>query len=188
MQFLLFQKNEILKFRTVALDSLSYLMNVRLSNAIEDEIYAAMDEDKKKKEIISSTKLTQEGFGGLSSQMSRLVKVLGDLTKEGIDVIMTALVQEYPKWDRDLSAGPALKGREFPNNLPGSCDLIGYVKPRIDSDGNKIFPPFVYFEAEDNEYLCKFTGIRPKMPLVFRPLEFDKILGANKKGEKKDAD
>jgi hypothetical protein len=158
-------------------------MNVRLSNEIEDEIFDAKDDKEKAiKTIINSAKMSQEGFGGLASQMSRLVKVLGGLTKQGKDVILTALLAEHPKWDKDLAAAPALKGKEFPSNLPGSCDLIGYVRGRT-KDGKKAFPPVVYFEAQNDEYLCKFTGVRPEVDLVHVPLDLSLILGRKKKGE-----
>jgi hypothetical protein len=180
---MLAMNKEINKFQTVVVDSLSYLMNVRLSNEIEDEIFDAKDEsDKAIKTIISSSKMSQEGFGGLASQMARLIKLLGGLTKHGTDVILTALLAEHPKWDRELAAGPALKGKEFPSNLPGSCDLIGYVRARA-KDGKKAFPPVVYFEAENDEYLCKFTGVRPEVEIVKVPLDLSLILGRKKKGE-----
>lgn len=180
---LLTNDKEMSRFHTVVVDSLSYLMNVRLSNEIEDEIFDAKDDDEKAvKTIINSSKMSQEGFGGLASQMSRLIKMLGGLTRNGTDVILTALLAEHPKWDKALAAAPALKGREFPSNLPGSCDLIGYVRGRI-KDNKKVFPPVVLFESPDDEYLCKFTGVRPDVELVKVPLDLGLILGRKKKGE-----
>jgi hypothetical protein len=173
--------------KCVVVDSLSYLMNVRLSNEIEDETFDAQDDERKAiKTIISSSKMSQEGFGGLASQMSRLTKALGDLTKQGTDIILVALLAEHPKWDRDLSAAPALKGIAYPSNLPGSCDLIGYVRS-WSKDGRKQFPPLVYFEANDDEYLAKFTGVRPDVDIVRIPLDLGIILGNKKKGGEKDA-
>lgn len=172
--------------KCIILDSASYLMNVRLSNEIEDEAFDAQDDDKKAiKTIVSSSKLSQEGFGGLASQMGRLIKALGDLTKQGTDIILIALLAEHPKWDRDLAAAPALKGQAFPTNLPGSCDLIGYVRS-WSKDGKKQFPPLVYFEAENDEYLAKFTGVRPDVDIVRVPLDLGIILGNKKKGAKED--
>lgn len=169
--------------KAIILDSITHLMNVRLSTEIEDEVFEAKDDKEKEiKAIINSSKLSMEGYGGLSSQMSRLVKVLGDFTRQGTDIIMTALVAEYPKWDRALSAAPALKGREFPTNLPGFTDYIGYVVPRVDKEGKKKFPPIVNFESKDGEYLAKYTGTRPTGVDIIRvPLDLNVIL---KKGIK----
>lgn len=172
--------------KCVILDSASYLMNVRLSNEIEDEAFDAQDDDKKAiKTIVSSSKMSQEGFGGLASQMARLVRALGDLTKQGTDIIITALLAEHPKWDRELAAAPALKGKEFPTNLPGSCDLIGYVRT-WHKEGKRQFPPLVYFESENNEFMAKFTGVRPDVETVCVPLDLGLILGNKKKGGNKD--
>jgi hypothetical protein len=183
LSMLLTNENEMSRFSTVVVDSLSYLMNVRLSNEIEDEIFDAKDDSEKVvKTIINSSKMSQEGFGGLASQMARLVKILGGLTRNGTDVILTALLAEHPKWDKALAAAPALKGKEFPSNLPGSCDLIGYVRGRV-KDGKKAFPPVVFFESQDDEYLCKFTGVRPDVEIVKVPLDLSLILGRKKKGE-----
>lgn len=181
-------KQQMIEFanKCVVVDSLSYLMNVRLSNEIEDETFDAQDDEKKAiKTIISSSKLSQEGFGGLASQMARLIRALGDLTKQGTDIILTALLTEHPKWDRELAAAPALKGREFPSNLPGSCDLIGYVRSWT-KEGKKQFPPIVYFESDGDEYLCKFTGVRPDVDIIRVPLDMNIILGNKKKGGKED--
>jgi len=172
--------------KCIIIDSASYLMNVRLSNEIEDEAFDAQDDDKKAiKTIVSSSKMSQEGFGGLASQMSRLIKAFGDLTKQGTDIILVALLAEHPKWDRELAAAPAFKGKEFPTNLPGSCDPIGYVRT-WSKDGKKQFPPLVYFESDGDEYLCKFTGVRPDVDIVRIPLDLNIILGNKKKGAKED--
>jgi hypothetical protein len=183
MSFLLEDDMKQYADKAIILDSATHLMNVRLSNEIEDEVFDAKDDKEKEiKAIINSSKLSMEGYGGLSSQMSRLIKVLGDFTRQGTDIIITALVTEHPKWDRELSAAPALKGKEFPMNLPGFCDLIGYVVPRIDpKDNKKKFPPIVQFEARNGEYMSKFTGVRPDVDIVRVPLDLNIIL---KKGKK----
>lgn len=88
-------------------------------------------------------KLSQEGFGSLSIWMFRLTAALGRLSQQGKVVIVTALLQEAPKWNRELAAASALKGREFPVNMSGFFDLIGLVEPRVDDDGNVIYAGFL---------------------------------------------
>lgn len=167
-------------YQTILSDGTSYLMNVELSGEIEDESYEALPEEKRsRKSLIASTKMSQEGFGGLSSNMFRYLKLLGRLAHEGKIVILTALVQDNPKWDRDLVAGPAFKGREFPSNAPGFFDLIGFVQHRHvqDQDGNAkiVYPPWVSFEdVNDDGFLCKYTG--PRFGPARGPLHIGKLL------------
>jgi hypothetical protein len=163
------------KYRSVMLDSLSYLMNVSLSTEIEMEAFDSREEkEKRMKPLVSSAKMSQEGFGGLSSQMNRLMNLLGKLSADGKFVVITCLLQNNPKWDRELSAAPALKGREFPTNLPSYCDLIGLVEHRYDAEGNKLYPPLVRFEGEG--FTCKFSGVMPAGKKAAGPLDFKKIL------------
>jgi len=146
---------------TVAIDSLGFLMNISLSGEIEDEAFVARDEKEAvAKPIISSAKLSKEGYGGLSSQMTRFMKLLSYLSEAGKVVIVTCGLKEEPRYDRDLSAGPNLKGLEFPANFPGFFDYIGLVTARYNDDGDKLFPPWVRFEG-DGSFMCKYTGPRP---------------------------
>jgi hypothetical protein len=160
----------------VVVDSYSHLMSVGLSSEIEDQAYEARtDKEKQFKPLVSQTKLSQEGFGTLSSHMFRLTAALGRLSQAGKIVIVTALLQESPKWNRELAAAPALKGREFPVNMPGFFDLIGLVEPRIDADGMVIHPPRVRFQSPDDSFVAKFTGSGSKTQ---GPLDLTKILAA----------
>jgi len=166
------------RYNTLAFDSLSYLMNSLLAKEIEDESFEAREEKEKVyKVLINQAKMSQEGYGGLSSQMSRMMNLLGQYAKAGKTIILTALLAENPKWNRELAAAPALKGREFPLYLPGYCDLIGLVTPRVDADSNKVFPPLVQFESPDGSFMAKYTGKRPpKGKYPMGPLDFTKIL------------
>jgi hypothetical protein len=162
------------RYKTILVDSFSHLMGVALSSEIENETFEARSEkERKRKSIIMQAKMTQEGYGGLSSQMLRLCRVLGKLSSiEGKVVICTALLDEHPKYDRELVAAPTLKGREFPNHMPGFFDLIGLVQSRKKGD-QIIYPPMVYFESPDRDFMCKFTGTGKKRQ---GPLDFSKIL------------
>ena len=162
------------RHRTIICDSYSQLMAVELSMEIEDQAHEARTEKEKAvKPLASQTKLSQEGYGALSSLMFRLTAALGKLSRMGKVVIVTALLQESPKWNRELAAAPALKGREFPVNMPGFFDLIGLVEPRTDGDGKIIYPPRVRFQSPDDSFVAKFTGAGSKTQ---GPLDISKIL------------
>jgi len=162
------------RHRSIVVDSYSHLMAVELSTEIEDQAHEARTEKEKAvKPLASQTKLSQEGYGALSSLMFRLTAALGKLSRMGKVVIVTALLQESPKWNRELAAAPALKGREFPVNMPGFFDLIGLVEPRTDGDGKIIYPPRVRFQSPDDSFVAKFTGAGSKTQ---GPLDISKIL------------
>ncbi len=169
------------KYKTIVVDSFSYLSNVALSFEIENEIFESKKEkERNRKPLINSAKMSLEGFGGLASQMSRACRLLGKLSSEhGKVVICTALLSENPKYDRELSAAPALKGKEFPDNMPGFFDLIGLIKKRKKS-GKVVFPPLVFFESPDMDFMCKYTGTGEKRN---GPLNFTHILKTGKGGK-----
>lgn len=159
---------------SVVVDSYSHLMNVDLSNEITDESFEAKSErEQQTKPLVSKVKMSIEGFGGLSANMFRLTAALGRLSQMGKCVIVTALLSENPRYNRELSAAPALKGREFPANMPGFFDLIGLVQTRTDSEGKVVYPPLVRFQSPDGSFLAKFTG---KGNRTAGPLNIQKIL------------
>lgn len=172
------------EFKTVVVDSYSHLMSVGLSQEIEDQAYEARSQEEKKvKSLVSQTKLSQEGFGALSSLMIRVTAALGRLSRSGKIVIVTCLLSESPKWDRDLAAAPALKGREFPVNMPGFFDLIGMVETRTDGDGKIVYPPRVRFQSPDDSFVAKFTG---SGRVTEGPLNITKILQLGSKNKSKE--
>jgi hypothetical protein len=122
--------------------------------------------------------MSLEGYGGLSSHMFRLTAALGRLSQAGKIVIVTALLTENPKWNRELAAAPALKGKEFPANMPGFFDLIGLVEHRKDDNGKLVYPPRVRFQSPDDSFVAKFTGVGNKTQ---GPLNINKILMLNQK-------
>ena len=175
MDFLADDKNTK-RHNTIIADSFTYLMNVSLSSEIENEAFdSRSDAEKKIKPLVNRAKMSPEGYGGLSSQMFRMMKILGQLSTKGKVVIITALMQETPKWNRELAAAPAFKGREFPNNMPGFFDLIGFVQTRHDENGEIVYPPWVSFESPDGSFMAKYTGTGKRRA---GPLDFSKILKA----------
>jgi hypothetical protein len=162
------------KCASVVVDSYSSLMNISLSSEIENQAFEARSEkDRQVKPLVSQAKMSLEGYGGLASHMFRLTAALGKLSRMGKVVIVTALLAENPKWNRELAAAPALKGREFPVNMPGFFDLIGLVEPRTDGEGNIVYPPRVRFQSTDGSFTAKFTGTGTKTQ---GPLDISKIL------------
>lgn len=163
------------RYKTVVLDSYSHLMSIGLSVEIEDQAFEARSiREREVKPLVNRTKMSPEGFGGLASHMFRLTAALGRLSQAGKVVIVTALLSENPKWDRELAAAPALKGREFPINMPGFFDLIGLVEPRVDGDGKIVYPPLVRFQSPDGSFVSKFTG--KNTTKTQGPLNITKIL------------
>jgi hypothetical protein len=168
------------KHTTIVIDSFSHLMNIGLAHEITDEAYdARSDADKKKKALASRTKMTVEGQGVRNQLMFRITNLLMKFAQAGKIVIVTALLSENPKWNRGLSAAPALAGKEYPTNAPGFFDLIGKLEDRYDSDSVKTFPPIVRFErpaGDEDAFVCKYTGVGEKRA---GPLDITKILQLN---------
>ncbi len=164
--------------KTIVLDSISYLMNVELTFTLIDERIEAKGEGAK--QLVDRGKMSLEGFGSLSNNMKRLFRLLGRLSAQGYIVICLASLEEKPKYNRDLQAGPSLSGRDFSKVIGHYCDLIGLLETRhwgdyedFEKNGHteneKRFPPFVYFEG-DGSFLCKVTGskLRGLSPMPFR--------------------
>ncbi len=171
--------NNFDKYTTIVVDSFSHLMNIGLAHEITDEAYdARSDAEKKKKQLASMTKMTVEGQGVRNQLMFRITNLLMKYAQAGKIVIVTALLSENPKWNRSLSAAPALAGKEYPTNAPGYFDLIGKLEDRF-KDGIKVFPPKVRFERpsdDEDAFICKYTGIGDKRT---GPLNITKILELN---------
>ena len=150
------------RYTTVIADGITHLSNIALSGEIEDQTYDSLsDEDKAVKPLIKKTKMSMEGWGGLAGNLFRFTRAMGRQARLGKIVIMTALLKENPKYDRTLAAAPDFKGKEYPNSMPGFFDLIGKLSSRVDDEGCIIYPPFVEFDSPDNDFLCKFTGVKP---------------------------
>ena len=174
MEFVADAKN-FEKYSTIALDSLSYLSNISLSCELEDEAFSARtEEEQKRKPLVGRTKMSMEAYGGLSSNLFRLLNALGRLSAEhGKIVIFTCLQTEAPKWGRELAAAPTLKGKEFPSNIDGFFDLIGKLESRYDKKGERVYPPIVRFDSPEKDFLAGFTGTGK----TAGPLDFKKFLG-----------
>jgi hypothetical protein len=86
----------------------------------------------------------------------------------------TARDQDNPKWNLELSCGPALAGKEFPRDMKGFFDFIGMVESRVDDSGHIVYPPVV--SCDDNgAYLSKWTGIKPEGGVIRKPFNIQKM-------------
>lgn len=164
-------KKDTVEYKSLVFDSLSYFMNVALKQDVEDETSEA-EIFKKKRALTDSVKVDMEAWGAMSSLMKRVCKLLGIISRKGVVVVGIALLQENPKWNRELSAAPAFGGKDFPLNAPAYFDAIGLVEQRVDEHGNVIYPPKVSFEGDG--FVSKWSGSRKKRPVG--PLNFEKIL------------
>jgi len=160
--------------KTIIFDSLTHIMSICLSDEILDESYDAMDKNKIEKELTMRVKMSQEGYGTLGGQMLRLTAALTKLSQIGHVVICLARVEQNPKFDRALTAAPALKGKEYAKYMAGFFDFIGYMTPRM-VDGQIIYPPCVSFQSS-GDFMAKWTGIMPEGGVYKKVCHIEKIL------------
>ena len=151
------QKKIAEKYKTVFIDSLSFLMNVTLLGEIEEESAKAEVFNTEKRPIVSLGRTDWAGYGALGSLMKRLCALLGKTAVEGSIVICSALLDDRPKWNRELSAAPAFAGKDFPRDMPSYFDIIGLVEERKNEQGEVIYPPIIRVKS-DGSFLAKWTG------------------------------
>jgi len=178
--------------RTIILDSLTHLMLVHLSQEILSENWASKSEKEKdeiEKQLTMQVKLSEESYGTLAQQMNRLMRGLQFLTMSGFDVVCTARLSDRPKWNRSLSAAPALMGKEFSKSMDGFFDFIGYIEPWVapelkegevaptigasTADTWKYYAPLVSWNPND-DYMAKWTGVMPPKGIVKRKFHVQK--------------
>lgn len=173
------------KIKSVLFDSMTHVMNIHLADEILSENYEAMDHSKIDKDLTMRVKMSQEGYGTLSKQMSRLMKGFEALTKIGIDVHLTFRDQDNPKWNRELACAPNLAGKEFGKDMKGFFDFMGLLESNI-IDREVVYPPLVSCDS-DGSFLAKWTGIKPPGGVIRKPFNVQKILdvahGVNNKAK-----
>jgi hypothetical protein len=166
------------KYQSIIIDSISHLIAINLAIEIKDEGYAAMDDKKKaEKSLTFQAKMSQEGYGTLADQMLRFTNTIALLAQHGKTVICLARLEQNPKFNRSLSAGPTLKGLEYAKHMPGFFDFIGYCESRLDENGNVVYPPLVSFEP-NGSYMAKWNGVMPPGGATRKILNIEKILQA----------
>lgn len=171
--------------KTIVVDSLTHLMIVHLSQEILHENFESSSDEGKKdilKSLTFQVKMSQEAYGTMSGQMTRLMRALQGLTMAGYDVVCTARSDDRPKWNRALSNGPALMGKEFSKGMDGFFDFICMLEPDERTEEEKGPPPPQGSDAKtmweyhapyanynpNDDYLAKYTGIIPAAGIVGR--------------------
>ena len=110
---------------TVVFDSGTFWMNVKLGIRVEDDRNVGRTGvDEGKLSAMSASDWTE--VNTVNSQMSRLTDLLKTLSLHGVMVVMTAQLQENPKWNRELEAGPCFNYKEYNKALKGYFDYIGF--------------------------------------------------------------
>ena len=171
--------------KSIVIDSMTHLMGIHLADEILLESYEGMAADKKTvKELTQQAKMSEEGYGTLSRMMLRLMKLTGRLCDAGYDVIYTARDEDRPKYNRELTCGPALMGKDFSKQMKGYFDFIGLVESRFrdkdgdinfDGNGEIVYPPVVSCD-DAGEYLSKWTGVKPLGGVIRKPFNIMKML------------
>jgi len=171
-------KNEdmiVEKFKAVLFDGITFFMGVDLLGEIQVETGKAGIFNATERPLINSSRTDQTGYGGLATLMNRLCKLIGNIAARGPVVVLTAQQTEDPKWNRELSAGPALAGKKFGEEFPGFFDMIGRVEKREDKDGRVVWPPNVWFESgKDESFTARWSG--PTLEQPYFEMDWGKIL------------
>lgn len=142
--------------KTVVVDSLSHLMNVILLGEIEEET-ARAKVFSKDRELVNLGRTDMAGYGAASSIMTKLCNRFRFFVDHDINVICLALLQDNPKWNKELYACPAFVGKSFNRDFPAYFDLIGMVLPRKQRS-KTVYPPKITFVSPDNDFVAKWTG------------------------------
>jgi hypothetical protein len=151
-------------FACVFIDGLTHLMSIDLLTEIENQSVEGMKKSKdmldkiRTKPLAYLTKGGQENYGALESCTKRLIAALTRLHESGKCVIFSALLDENPKWDRDLSASPLIAGRAVSKSLPIFFGTIGLVQPVKNKAGELTYPPGVRLISEDGDFVARYTG------------------------------
>jgi len=167
-------------YKSMFVDGLSFFMNIELLGQIQRETGEAQIFDSKDRPLVNQARTDKTGYGALAALMNRFSGLCGKVAAQGVIVVIASLQADDPKWNRELSAGPSLAGKEFPKNMPGFFDLIGRVeKMGKDKDGAQIYPPKVYFESdEEDSFMARWSGPCLKEP--FLPLNWKRIMNYGK--------
>jgi len=169
------------KYKSLVIDPVSFLINVILLGDIEDET-AKAEVFGNTRPLVALGRTDMTGYGTLSSLAKRLCKVLGLIATHGVIVVCISLLDDTPKWNRELSAAPAFTGKDFNKDYPAFFDLIGLVQQRIDGEGNILYPPMVTFTS-DGSFIAKWSGRRSGKEIKGL-LNWTKILAFEKESKK----
>ena len=158
-QYVYEKGDEIAKqYKSVVIDPFSFLINVVLLGDLEDET-ARAEVFGNKRPLMNLGRTDLSGYGSLASLAKRLCRGLGLIAVQGVTVVCIALLDEAPKWNRELVAAPAFAGKEFNRDYPAYFDCIGLVQRR-EEGGEIVYPPVVIFDSPDESFVHKWSGQR----------------------------
>lgn len=162
-------------FKAIIFDSASTWMNCDLQTRLENDRFELKYGNIKKENVrlVQRTHTTFDEVGSTNSEMRRLTKMFEKITDLGVAVYFTAHLQENPKFNSALAAAPAFIFKDYNLILRGCFSYIGLLTTRFDQSGERVFPPTISFESNDDaRYMAKWRGIR-KNPTG--PCNFSKI-------------
>ena len=174
-----FNQDQVSGFKSVFVDGLTHLMSVDLMNEIENQSITGMKKSKdmmdkiKDKPLAYLTKGGLENYGTLNTVTIRLIESLTHLHERGMCVIFSALLDENPGWNRELTASPLITGKAFAKSLPVFFGTVGMVVNRT-KDGVAEYPPGVRLRSPDGDFMARFTGRPDSKTSVL--LDIDKII------------
>lgn len=145
----------------------------------EDSRFDKSVDDKKREDtMVDRFRIEQADWGGLTSAMQRITKILVSFTVYGVNIIATAQEQENPKYNRDVEVGPAFVGKGYGQIMPGYWHYIGWVTPGA-SQVNGFYMPVVKF-VSDGSFIGRSSSVRLNEKLAasggYAPLDWSKIL------------
>ncbi len=165
------KEKEGYKYNCIVFDSGTHWMNSKLAIRVEDD----RNENRKGEDhgkLSAMTKTDWTEVNTVNSQMMRLTDLLQTIANNGVMVVMTAQMQEDPKWNRELEAAPCFNYKDFNKALKGYFDYIGFTISRLNEDEDAVYPPLLSFSG-DRGYLVKWRGVQPKK--LTGPFDLNKI-------------
>lgn len=144
----------------------------------EDSRFDKSVEDKKREDtLVDRFRIEQADWGGLTSAMQRITKVLVSFTIYGVNVIATAQEMDNPKYNREMEVGPAFVGKGYGQVMPGYWHYIGWVTPGP-KQVNGFYLPQVRF-VTDGTFIARSSSVRLNEKLAqsggVAPLDWHKI-------------
>jgi len=151
------------KFASIFVDGLTHLMFIDMMQEIENQSLEGMKKNRdlmdkiKDKPLAYIVKGGQENYGTLNTVTIRMLEALTELSLGGKCIVFSALLDENPKWNRELSASPLIAGKAFAKSIPVFFGTIGLVVP-ITKDGKVTYPPGVKLRSDDDSFMARYTG------------------------------
>jgi len=175
-----FNPESTAKYSTIFPDGLTHLMGIDMLQEIENQSILGMKKSKdlmdkiKDKPLAYLTKGGMENYGTLNTITIRMLEALTHLHEHGKCIVFSALLDENPAWNRELTASPLISGKAFSKSIPVFFGTIGLVISRLSKEGQQQYPPKVMLRSNEGDFMARFTG-RPSSATT-GPLDIQKIM------------